>query len=236
MKTAVIMQPTYLPWMGYFDLMDQSDVFVLLDSVQFDRRSWQQRNRIKSPQGELMLTIPVIKKGKFSQRICDVNLDIFSGFFKNHIKAIEFNYRKAKFFDKYFDSIRGLLSKGEKLSEFTIEIMKWIKDSLGIKSELIRSSQLDVSGTKMELLVDICKKINADCYLSPLKSKEYIGNGNQFLSKNINLQYHQYAHPQYNQLFGEFIPYLSVLDLLFNEGDASLSIVRSGRESSISCV
>src|SRR3989338_7823187 len=131
MKTAVIMQPTYLPWLGYFDLMDQADVFVLLDSVQFDKRSWQQRNRIKSPRGELMLTVPVTTKGRFDQRIYDVKVDPASQFVKDHIAAIKFNYAKAKYFQEYIGPVGDMLSKKrEYLCEITVDIISWTKKTL----------------------------------------------------------------------------------------------------------
>ena len=95
------MQPTYLPWLGYFDLIHRSDIFVFLDSVQFDKRSWQQRNRIKSPNGELMLTVPVLTKGRFDQQIYDVGIDISQNFEKKHFNSIRSNYTKSKYF-KYF--------------------------------------------------------------------------------------------------------------------------------------
>ena len=234
MKTAVIMQPTYLPWLGYFDLMDQADVFVLLDSVQFDKRSWQQRNRIKSPRGELMLTVPVTTKGRFDQRIYDVKVDPASQFVKDHIAAIKFNYAKAKYFQEYIGPVGDMLSKKrEYLCEITVDIISWTKKTLDINTELIRSSSLNVKGSKAELLVEICKAVGADRYLSPLKSRDYIGDGGLFADNNIELFYHQYAHPHYRQLFGAFVPYLSTLDLLFNEGEQGLSIIRSGREKSI---
>ena len=235
MAKAVIMQPTYLPWLGYFDLMDQADIFVLLDSVQFDKRSWQQRNRIKSPRGELMLTIPVLTKGKFDQRICDVKVDPTYNFSKEHTGAIKLNYAKAIFFKKYFDSIEGLLNKRQEyLCDFTISFILWIRDMLGIKTKLIRSSSLNVDQSKAELLVQICQAVGAGQYLSPLRSKDYIGDGRLFADNHIELIYHQYTHPEYKQLFGEFIPHLSAVDLLLNEGDASLAVIRSGREVFIS--
>ena len=96
MTTVAIMQPTYLPWLGYFDLIDRSDIFVFLNSVQFDKRSWQQRNRIKTPNGELMLTVPVLTKGKFKQKIYDVEIDKSKNFAKKHFNSISSNYKKSK--------------------------------------------------------------------------------------------------------------------------------------------
>lgn len=228
-RTAAIMQPTYFPWMGYFDLMDQSDVFVLLDSVQFDKRSWQQRNKIKSPHGELLLTIPVQSKGKFTQKICEVqiaSLDIY----ETHLKAIEYNYRKAEFYNTYIEELREIfLRKDPMLTDFTIALIAWLKEKFGIQTPLIRSSVLEVNNRKADLLVEICKKIEADRYISPLGSKVYIQEGEVFKKNQIELLYNNYTHPRYKQLFGEFVPYLSAIDLLFNEGNRALSIIRSGR-------
>ena len=234
MRTAVIMQPTYLPWMGYFDLMDQADVFVLLDSVQFDKRSWQQRNRIKSPNGELMLTVPVLTKGQFDQRICEVKVDASAHFYKEHFKSIRLNYAKAKYFKDYSQDLEKILSKSHGLlADMTIEIISWLRNELGIKTELVRSSTLNVDDVKTGLLVKICQAVGADEYLSPLKSRDYIGEGELFVKNKIKLLYHQYNHPQYTQLFGEFVSHLGAIDVLFNEGNKSLSIIHSGRQASL---
>lgn len=230
MRTAVIMQPTYLPWLGYFDLMDQGDVFVLLDSVQFDKRSWQQRNRIKTPHGELLLTVPVFSKGRFNQKICEVQIDKTTNFQEKHIRAIECNYAKAKFFERYMEDLANILRKKHSyLAELTIELICWLREAIGIKTELVRSFSLGIQRRKVELLVATCKSVGAQRYISPLRSKAYIGENDLFAENGIELCYHNYHHPQYNQLYGDFIPYLSVLDLLLNEGDRSLPIIRSGR-------
>jgi len=226
---AAIMQPTYLPWMGYFDLMDQSDIFVFLDNVQFEKQSWQQRNEIKTPKGELWLSIPIIRK--YPQQIKEVRINNFQPWQSNHLKSIQYNYSKAKYFNKYIKFFQDIYSeKTTKLIDFTIPIIILIKNILGINTEIIKASELDVKGKKVELLFDICHKIGANEYLSPVGSKEYIDENNLFEKGNIKLEYHQYNHPVYTQLFGEFISYLSVIDLLFNKGENSLNIIRSGRK------
>ncbi len=232
MKTAVIMQPTYLPWLGYFDLIDQADVFVFLDSVQFDKRSWQQRNRIKSPQGELLLTVPVLSKGRYDQKICDVELDLTQNFQETHLKAIKYNYSKAVNFKKYIDSFEEVFLRERRLlADLNIDLIMWLKDILGIKAEVLRSSSLSVNGKKAELLVDICKAVGAGRYLSPLGAKDYIDGTDVFPKNGIDLAYHNFIHPVYRQLYGAFFSHLTVIDLLFNEGAQSLSIVQSGRGS-----
>lgn len=225
---AVIMQPTYLPWMGYFDLMDQSDVFVLLDSVQFSKQSWHQRNKIKSNSGELLLTIPIVRE--FPSLIKDVKINNSHQWRGKHLKSIEQNYGKAEYFNRYIGFLREIYSREHfRLSDFTIPIILWIKDVLGVKCEIVRSSEIGAGGSKVDLIVDICRRLGADGYISPLGSKEYIDENNVFKKEKIKLAYHNYIHPEYRQLWGDFIPYLSVIDLIFNEGGNSLEIIRSGR-------
>lgn len=231
MKTCVIMQPTYLPWIGYFDLMDQSDVFVYLDSVQFDKRSWQQRNRLKGPHGEQMVTVPVLNKGKFDQKVKEAQINTESKFVDEHIKAVEWNYAKAPYFKTYFPQFQAILSKRHPLlADLNIELIEWFKTVLKIESQTLRSSTLNVIGKKTELLVDICKKVGATDYLSPAGSRVYIDENNLFPANGITLHYQQYEPVSYSQMFGPFLPYLSVLDLLMNEGEHSLSILRAGRK------
>lgn len=230
MRTVAIMQPTYVPWLGYFDLIDQSDCFVFLDSVQFNKRSWQQRNRIKTPSGELLLTVPVFSRGKRDQRICEVQIDRTTNFEEQHIKTIECCYGEAPFFKEFMDELAVILRKKHQyLAELSIELINWLREAIGIKTDLIRSSSLAVQGRKVELLVAICKSVRAERYLSPLGSKAYIEENNIFARNNIKLEYQIFEHPIYTQLYGNFIPYLSVIDLLFNEGERSLEVIGSGR-------
>lgn len=230
MRTAAIMQPTYLPWAGYFDLIAQSDVFVFLDSVQFDKRSWQQRNRIKTPDGELLLTVPVLSKGRLDQKICEVQIEQTAGFEEKHIRTIEHYYRKAPLFNKYMEEFTAILRKKHHyLADLNIELIKWLCAAIGIQTELVSSSSLDVRGSKVELLVATCQAVGANRYLSPAGSKAYIEENNIFSEQNIELKYQVFQHPVYSQLYGNFIPYLSVIDLLFNEGARSLEIIRAGQ-------
>jgi len=232
-RTVVIMQPTYLPWMGYFDLMDQSDYFVFLDSIQFEKRSWQQRNKIKSSEGELLLSVPVLSKGKFTQKINKVKINKSASFPKDHLKAIKYNYSRAKYFKKIFPGLEKILDKNfDFLVDLNIELIIWLKNLLGITTKLKRSSLLRVGGKKADLLISICKALKANAYLSPIGSKDYLKDGKLFKTNKISLFYQQFNHPQYHQLYDTFMPYLSIIDLLLNEGEKSLSIIQSGRKES----
>ncbi len=223
------MQPTYLPWIGYFALMDRADVFVFLDSVQFERRSWQQRNRIKSSGGSLMLTVPVINKGLRDQRIADVKINLSSNFVRKHVSAINLAYSKAPFYQQYAPEIFSVLEQNSgQLCDLTVPLILKIKDMLGINCEYIKSSSMDVTGKRADLLADICEKLSANTYISPPGASGYIDKSNAFEEKNIRVLYNMYEHPEYRQPHGEFRSHLSIIDLLFNEGPDSLAIIRKG--------
>jgi len=229
-RTAAIMQPTHLPWIGYFDLIDQVDRFLFLDSVQFSKRSWQQRNRVKSHSEAVWLTVPVLSKGRRDQTIAEVEIDPEAAFHLKHLKTISHLYAKAPFFEHYFEDFSSVLEKEHRqLSELNIELIQWFCEALGIETEMGKTTDLDVEGSKAELLIDICHSVGANVYLSAEGSRTYIDENNQFQAQGIGLEYHAYSHPEYKQLHGDFLPYLSVLDLLFNEGPDSLEIIRSGR-------
>ncbi len=233
MKIAIA-QPTYLPWLGYFDLLDQVDKFVLLDTVQFEKQSWQQRNRIKTPTGLLWLTVPVAFRGRLGQRIVDVEIRE-PEFWRDHLRAVELNYRRAPFFDTYYPAFSELLqsqSSDLRLTDLNIGLFRWLAQALGIKTPLVRSSELAVEGKRTHLLAEICSSLGAKTYISPLGSADYLLNDLSILTdRNVNVVFQHYEHPSYSQLFPPFLAHASVLDLLFNEGENTLPIVRGGRRT-----
>ncbi len=232
MKIAVS-QPTYLPWIGYFDLIDQVDVFVLLDDVQFEKQSWQQRNRIKTPLGLQWLTVPVMFRGRLGQFIKDVEVRDFN-FWRNHCRAIELNYRRTLFFDAYFERLASRLvcTDATLMADLNIRLIEWFMSVFGINTQLILSSNLAQTGRRTERLVNICKAVGADQYVSPLGSAAYLLEEQEMMADHgINLVFQNYQHPEYRQQFLPFVPYASALDLLFNEGERSLEIIKSGRRA-----
>lgn len=232
--TCVVMQPTYLPWLGYFDLMDQCSVFVFLDNVLFSKQSWQQRNRVKTSRGLEWLTVPVRNQGR--QYISDVEVIRSPAFPKDHIRSIEFNYARSRHFATFFPALRDLLSAPEKsLCRLNIELISWMAKILGIKTSLVLASESGVTGERSDLLVDLCKQVHAGTYLSTFGSLAYLSQEYGIFNEHgVKLLIHHYEHPEYTQLFKPFIPYASVIDLLFNEGERSLEIIRSGRKDSFS--
>jgi len=226
---AAIMQPTYLPWSGYFALVDQVDVFVFLDDVEFTAQSWQQRNRIKTDDGPLWLTVPVIKRGRSGQEIREVEINNRERWRDKHRKSIKFNYSPA---DHYGDHEEWLSDTYERewseLCPLNTHVVESLSEELGIDAEFLLSANLEAEGRKASRLVDICREIGADEYLSPLGSAEYIEADNPFPDAGIELLYQHYEHPTWTQLHGEFVSHMSVVDLLLNEGPDSRSIIRSG--------
>lgn len=232
-KQIAIMQPTYMPWLGYFSMIDQSDEFVFLDNVQLVQRSWQVRNKIKLNGIEKMLTIPVNKdKSREYRYICNTR---YSGceWKDNHIRNIQQAYSKAKYYESVMPFIYELYMKEySSIGEMNINFIKAICNKIGIETSLINATNLGVTGRKDALLVDICKKRGADTYLSAQGSAAYIeanGPAGEFGLNGISLYYLNYNHPRYRQLGEGFIPFIGVFDLLFNEGfSAALSIIRDG--------
>lgn len=229
MKTVAIMQPTYLPWIGYLALMDHVDEFVILDSVQFARRSWQQRNQIKTPNGSQWLTVPVISKGQRDQKICEVRIDRGCDFDRNHRRSITQNYAKARFFERYETELLAPFdSSNEMLEPLLMDFIVAIRACLGITTPLRFACEMSVAGAKADLLAAICTEVGASAYVSPPGSKDYLDHSEALAEAGVEVSYFHYVHPKYHQLHGTFLSHMSVLDLIFNEGTESLAILRGG--------
>lgn len=229
MTRVAIMQPTYLPWCGYFGLMRSVDLFILLENVQFARRSWQQRNQIKTSTGPQWLTVPVMVKGKRDQLISEVEIDQAANFAVTHRRSIELNYRKAPFFDPAAASLLAELETPRALlAELTIGLILRIKEMLGITTPVIHASTLGGEGAKAERLVSLCRQVKATEYVSPPGSQDYLDESDAFTKAGIPVRYFHFAHPEYPQLFGAFLPYMSSIDMLFNCGERSLSLIEGG--------
>lgn len=234
-RTAVIMQPTYLPWVGYFDLLDQADIAVLFDDAQFSRKSWHQRNRIRTPTGLQWLTVPVRKTGNLGASIRDAEIVDPERNLEKHLRGIELNYRQAPYFDEYYEGLRGvLLADHTDLGTLNVDVIQWLGGVLGIEVVWKLSSKVGGQGRRTELMEDICRRIGSDRYLAPRGSAEYICDEYTEERGRLEVVFHSYEHPAYRQCHAPpFLPYASVIDLLFNEGEASLDVVRSGRREPV---
>ncbi|MBI2627886.1 MAG: WbqC family protein [Candidatus Niyogibacteria bacterium] len=221
---ASIHQPAYIPWLGYFDKIARSDIHIFLDDAEYSKNNLFNRNKIKTSQGEMWLTVPV--QYKSDAPINQIKIDNSVNWREKHWKAISINYARAPYFKKYSDSFKEIYSQDwEFLSDLTVEMNKNIAGLLGIKTKFVKSSDLNVEGRKNEKLINLCLAIGADSYLSGQGAKTYM-DGELFLQKNIKVQYQEFQPFVYEQLWGKFIPNLSVIDFLFNcGGDALKNVV-----------
>lgn len=223
-----ISQPTYLPWIGYFNLILNSTQFVFLDDVQFDKRSWQQRNKIKTNLGEQIISVPVKSKGKNGQLIKDVEISD-RDFFKKHLKTFQINYSKAKYFKKifpYFESVERQIHKELYLSNINIILINLILEILNVKKKIILSSQLNCIGKKTSKLINICNFLNNKNYLINPGAQNYIKKDiGLFEENNMTVNLLDYKNFEYQQCHKGFLSHLSIVDLLFNEGQNSNKIL-----------
>lgn len=222
---CAIHQPQYLPWLGYFEKIDQADVFVFLDDTQFKKNEWQNRNRIKGAQGPQWLTVPV--RHEFGQEIREVKPNEKVKWQRKHWQALRSNYGKAPYFGKYAERLEAAYEKEwSNLAEINAFFITELCGLLGIETKFVVSSTLgEGKGVATEALVNICNAVGADAYLSGAGGHDYVEQ-DRFAETGIALSYQHYEHPTYPQLFGDFVSHPSVVDLLLNCGSDSLSILR----------
>ena len=225
-----ILQPGYLPWLGFFDQEMSVDKFILYDDVQYDRRGWRNRNRLKTPDGPVWLTVPVEQKGRLDQIIRDVKIDNERPWRKKHIGTVEGFYKKAPYFDSLFDGYREIIESGhEYLWQLDFDLINWMNRSMGIDTPIVLSSDLAVDGAKSDRLLAICRHLGADEYFSGAAARHYLDVG-LFRDAGIEVYYQEYVHPVYPQLHGKFISHMSALDLMMIALPEASRIIESGRK------
>ena len=225
MTVVAIHQPQYMPWLGYFDKIDRSDVFCLLDTVQYKKNEFQNRNRIKTADGWQWLTVPVIYR--FPQRIEEVGVNQTVDWQRKHLQALKTNYSKAPFFENYYASFEEFYQKSyEMIVEVNLASIELLLDLLGLEGKLVLASSLPVETEDPTLrLVEICRNLGGDFYLSGRDGAKYM-DVDMFASDQIDILFQDFKHPQYPQCYGPFEPNMSVVDLLFNCGPQSLANIR----------
>ncbi len=218
---VAVHQPQYLPWLGYFDKIRQADIFCYLDNVQYKKNDWQNRNRIKTSQGWQWITVPV--RYQFPEKICEVKINPTVKWQKKQLQALITNYRRAPFFDNFFDIYEQIYSKNwEYLADLNIYSIERLKDALGLSQKpAIKSSQLELREDPTDRLIDICKAVKADTYMSGQDGVKYM-DLERFKESSIKVVIQDFKHPVYPQLFEGFESHMSVVDLLFNCGPGSL--------------
>ena len=223
---VVILQPSYIPWRGYFDLINQADLFIFYDDVQYDKHGWRNRNQIKTTQGNQWLTIPVHSKGVYDGiAINDIRIDWSKSWAKKHRNALTYAYSKAPFWKTHQEWINTIYErKDEYLIDFTIEVTIELAAKLGItNTKFIRSSELDhINGQKTDRLIDILERVNATHYISGPSAQDYIEQ-DKFDLAGIPIEYIKYQYRDYPQLHGEFDSNVTALDLLLMTGDSAKS-------------
>jgi len=232
-----IMQPTFNPWIGHFDLIDYVDKFIFFDTTQFIRREWQNRNSFKINNQKYMFTIPVLKtKTRDQLLIKDAQIDFSQFNFKDKLKKLlELNYKKAPYFEEVHNFIlKNLYFDTIYLSKYNINLITNISKKIGIETEIVVLSETDFKSDrkKGELILDICKYFNATDYISPAGAKGYLEYTKELFDQNsITIKYQNYHHPTYNQIGSEFISHIGIIDLLYNEGfKTAKDIILKGRE------
>jgi len=227
-KTVAIVQSNYIPWKGYFDLINSVDEFILYDDMQYTRRDWRNRNLIKTPKGLEWLTIPVIVKGRYHQKIRETRVsDAQWG--RTHWATLAHNYGKARHFREYRELFEQLYLTGgeEYLSQVNFRFLEAVCRIIGIRTRLTWSMDYQLVEGKTERLVALCKAAGADRYLSGPSAKGYIDES-LFTDAAIALSYVDYGgYPEYRQLHGPFEHGVTILDLIFNEGSDASRFMKS---------
>ena len=219
---VVILQPSYIPWRGYFDQICRADLFIFYDDVQYDKRGWRNRNQIKTPNGKQWLTIPVHSRGAQTEHlpIHQIRLAWDLPWNQNHLKALQHSYAKAPYFRQYMPLLEEFYQRRDEfLADFTIAFTIALARELGnVRTRFMRSSEIaGINGQKTDRLLQILRAVDATHYLSGPSARDYIEK-EKFAAAGIRLEYMEYNYPEYPQLYPPFDPYVSVLDLLFMTG------------------
>jgi len=226
-------QPGYMPWLGLFHKIYLSDMFCSFDIAQYQNKEFDNRNKIKTNTGPIWLTVPVESKNHFEKKLRDIKI-INNGWNRKHFKSIDLAYRKAPFYEDYIGDLEIILmgKKYTYLADLNMEMLEFGLKALDINVPIVRSSDFDFIGAKSELVLDMCKKIRATEYIFGAQGRDY-ADVDSFLASGVKPHFQAYVHPIYPQLHGDFEPYMSVIDLLFNAGPKSFEIMMSGNIASV---
>ena len=226
MKRICIHQPDFVPWLGFFHRLLLCDTYVVLDDVQFLRRGWHHRDKIKTRQGEAWLSLS-IARDDYHQLISQIELSPGLGWIDDHLNLLKENYQFAPCFNKFFPSIEKIYRSGfRKMMEFNMTFLRFFFELFGVRAEIIFSSKLNVPGKSSEKLLNLVNAVGGTRYLSGTGAKAYLDES-IFQKAGIPVQWQVFQHPVYPQLHGDFIPGLSCLDILFNCGAESRKVLES---------
>lgn len=224
---CVILQPAYIPWRGFFHLIEKADCFVFYDDVQYAKHGWFNRNRIKTANGTVWLTIPVFSGGNVvnATPIRDIRINWETPWNKKHWMTLRQSYGKAPHFDRYAGLLEDHYSRRpELLCDFTIDLTMALTRELGLERRFVRSSELGIPGYRTDRLIAICRAVGADHYISGPSASAYLEE-DKLRDAGITLEYMKYDYPEYEQLHPPYDPQVSILDLLFTKGPAAPELI-----------
>jgi len=229
---VVILQPSYIPWRGYFDQICRADLFIFYDNVQYDKRGWRNRNQIKTSKGKQWLTIPVNSRGAQTENIPinQIRMVWDNPWSQNHLKALQHSYSKTPHFNQYLSLLEKFYQRRDEfLADLTIDFTIALTNELGnTHTRFMRSSEIaGIDGQKTDRLVQILQTVGATHYISGPSARDYIEK-EKFDSAGITLEYMEYNYPEYPQLYPPFDPYVSILDLFFMTGPEAPHYIPKG--------
>lgn len=228
-KCIAILQPGYLPWLGYFEQLARVDEFVHLDDVQFTRRDWRSRNRIKGPAGVQWLTVPVQVRGRFMQRVDEARI-ADERWQPKHLRTLHFCYQQAEHFDTWYPRLARIIEQPwERMIDLCLAVTREIADGLKIATPVRMASELNLpnDAVKSTRILRICQELGATEYYSGAAARDYL-DVSAFGKAGIRVEFQDYAHPTYRQLWGPFVSHLSSVDLLMNEGPRAREVLMQG--------
>ena len=221
-------QPVYLPWLGLFHKISLADSFVWFDDVQYQKKDWNNRNKIKTKNGPIWLTVPVLSKEHFEKKVGRIKINNDLPWARKHLKSIQLSYSKSKYYDYYYDFFKNVYNKEWVfLSDLNLHIFKYFLNELKIEVPIVKLSDLKISGQKSDLVLNMCKQLKANIYIFGGEGKNY-ADQEKFLSSGVQPIFQEYNHPEYQQIHGDFISHLSIIDLLFNCGPKCYEILLNG--------
>jgi hypothetical protein len=227
-------QPVYLPWLGLFHKIALADTFVSFNRVQYLPKDWNNRNRIRTASGPLWLSVPVQKKGHRDKPLDEIEIDNGKPWQRKHWRTLEMTYGKAPHFASYRDFFAGVYDREwTHLAELNDHMLQWFLQTLGIETTFVLASDHDFQGAKSELVLDMCRTLGADRFIFGAMGRDY-ADVDAFTATGIDVVFQDYRHPTYPQFQrGEFEPYMSIVDLLFNCGEQSREILLSGQAAEV---
>jgi WbqC-like protein family len=218
MKRVAVHQPEHLPWLGYLDKARKADCFVFLDTVAFKKNYFENRNRIRTPQGWAWVNAPVLTKGRFGQSFLEVELNNRTRWKEVYFRTLQQNYSRTPYWKEYEPALKEIFDRSwTLLVDLNLTLIRFLWDAFSIATPVLRASDLGAEGKKSELLLDICRKTDASVYLSGPSGKDYLQEP-LFQAAGIQVEYHEFRHPVYTQAFKPFLPGMASIDLLLNEG------------------